>query len=176
MTTITDERLDHELAAFLREHAEELYRAPDARGMAIRIAAREGSLGGRMARLVAQPTVRVAIVGLLLATVIGTAVAVGTWRASQVQNGLIALAPGVFMDPATGTYTADHLCAARCADVLASDATLGTAWSADASQMALLDASGTGGTLQNGAAGPSIWRYEAATDEFAFVASCGPQP
>ncbi len=168
MTATTDERLDFELVAFLRDHAEELYGAPDARTAATQMARAEASLPRRMAHQFAGPFPRLILVGMLIASALATAYVIGATRARQPVNGQLMMAPWKFVDLATGVYSTYSLCQAWC-----DDAGVGfSAWSRDGQQVAFVDLDGTKGAVQTGKPGWSIWRFDARTRELSDVVDC----
>jgi hypothetical protein len=178
MITLTDDRLDLEIVAFLGDEAEDLYGAPDAHGMAWRIGSADSSPRRRIERVLARPIMRVAIVGMLLAGVVGAAVLIGASRTGPFRNGLIIRDPLNAVDPATGAYGNNPFCTGPCADDLDVDPAFGSfigpvAWSRDARQMAIVDTNGLEGKLQTGHRGWSIWRYDFRSGTVELVTECG---
>jgi WD40-like Beta Propeller Repeat len=171
MITLSDDRLDLELVGFLRDEAEDLYGTPDARAIAHRIADADRSLGRRSARLFAGPMFRLAVVGMLLAAALGTALAIGVTRTGPVLNGRLVFAPWNFVDPATGAYLDYPECQSWC-----DDAKLGfAAWTRDGQQVAFVDTDGLAGTVQTGQPGWSVWRFDGRTRQLSLVGACPPE-
>jgi hypothetical protein len=168
MTAMTDDRLDLEIVAFLRQQADDVYGAPDSGAMAWRLSAAERSMRRRLDRLVARPVVRLALVAMLLAAVVSATLIVGAARRGMITNGPIVLSPALVLDPSTGRMSAGSICGGRCADAV------DVAFSRDGQVLAFVDPDGLSGDTQTGGAGMSIWRYDRGSDRPRLLVACPP--
>jgi hypothetical protein len=168
MTAMSDDGLDLELVAFLREQADDLFGAPDAATMAWRLSSKERSMRWRLDGLVARPMVRLAVVAMLLAAFVGTTLIVGAVRRSAMINGQVVLTSGLVLDVATGQMFRSPLCGGRCVDAM------DVAYTRDGRTLAIVDQDGLVGDLQTGAAGMSIWRYDGGSEAPRLLADCPP--